>query len=324
MECPVCLWASCERSSFPRAADATQFSCARCGQFVLTGTAEAILPAQIDLKPNRRALMSHRLRRMYEREKKPVWINSLGSFWADDRLPSPQRQLDDLILWVGDALAERAPSDKVKTTLPFLSAWIGAGVYRRGGSGLVWLLGQLEKPTGTTKLFESTRDADDNMMFELKMPGWARYEELNRTSPDSRTAFMAMKFGDDELNRVVAECFKPAVRRTGFELRLLTDQQPAGLIDNQIRAAILSARFVIADLSHGNHGAYWEAGFAEGKALPVIYTCRRATWHETKTHFDTNHLLTILWELDNLKQAEIEMVATIRATLRDQAKQSDD
>jgi nucleoside 2-deoxyribosyltransferase len=156
------------------------------------------------------------------------------------------------------------------------------------------------------------------------MPGWARYEELKKINLESRTAFMAMKFGDDELNRVVADCFKPAVRRTGFELRLLVDAQPAGLIDNQMRAAILSARFVIADLSHGSHGAYWEAGFAEGRGLPVIYTCRRARWDETKTHFDTNHLLTILWDVNNLQQAEREMVATIRATLREHAKQSDD
>jgi hypothetical protein len=158
------------------------------------------------------------------------------------------------------------------------------------------------------------------MTFQLKMPGWTRYEELKKINPDSRTAFMAMKFGDDDLNRVVRDCFKPAVRRAGFELRILTDQQPAGIIDNQIRAAILSARFVIADLSHGSHGAYWEAGFAEGRGLPVIYTCRRARWDETKTHFDTNHLLTILWDVNNLQQGEREMVATIRATLREHAK----
>ena len=69
---------------------------------------------------------------------------------------------------------------------------------------------------------------------------------------------MAMKFGDAELNRVVSECFGPAVARTGFTLRRLTDEQPAGLIDNQLRAAILGARFLISDLTHGNQGAYWD------------------------------------------------------------------
>jgi len=87
---------------------------------------------------------------------------------------------------------------------------------------------------------------------------------------------MAMQFGDPLLNRVLAECFKPAVVRAGFTLRALTDGQGAGLIDNQIRAAIRSARFVVADLTHDNNGAYFEAGFAEGLGIPVIYTCEAA------------------------------------------------
>jgi len=52
---------------------------------------------------------------------------------------------------------------------------------------------------GRTEFFEHQRQ-HDTMAFRLKMPGWARYEELKKTNPDSRTAFMAMKFGDDELN----------------------------------------------------------------------------------------------------------------------------
>jgi hypothetical protein len=49
---------------------------------------------------------------------------------------------------------------------------------------------------------------------------------------------MALKFGNAAVTRVVNECVRPAVRRTGFELRILTDPQGAGLIDNQMRAAL--------------------------------------------------------------------------------------
>jgi nucleoside 2-deoxyribosyltransferase len=118
--------------------------------------------------------------------------------------------------------------------------------------------------------------------------------------------------------------FRPAVRRTGFELRVLTDQQRAGLIDDQIRAALISARFVIADLTHGNAGAYWEAGFADGRGLPVIYTCRRAEWDKAKTHFDTNHMLTVIWDPADLMPSGKQISATIRATLRGEATPADD
>ncbi|HEV7911876.1 MAG TPA: hypothetical protein VGP28_12530 [Methylocella sp.] len=104
---------------------------------------------------------------------------------------------------------------------------------------------------------------------------------------------MAMQF-DSEMDRVVKDCFKPAVARTGFELRVLTDGQPAGSIDDQLRVALRTSRFVIADLTHDNNGAYWEAGFAEGLGRPVIYTCRKQKWDATKSHFDTSHLNTII------------------------------
>jgi hypothetical protein len=55
----------------------------------------------------------------------------------------------------------------------------------------------------------------------------------------------------------------------------------------------------------------------------VIYTCSKARWAESKTHFDTNHLVTILWDLGDLAGTENESAATIRATLRDEAKQGD-
>jgi hypothetical protein len=158
--------------------------------------------------------------------------------------------------------------------------------------------------------------------FQLTMAGWQRCDQLRRAEVESRRGFMAMKF-DDEMHHVVQICFKPAVAKTGFELRLLTEHQPAGLIDDQLRVALRTSRFVIADLTHANNGAYWEAGFAEGLGRPVIYTCRREEWEERKTHFDTNHLHTIIWDRSNLDDAAMRMTATIRATLPAEATMTD-
>ena len=319
--CPVCF-DICERAPFPGAADAVQYNCPRCGLFALTRTAEPMLPLALNLKANRRALMSHKLRRMYHSDDKPVWVDNLNPFLVEDRLPSPQQQADALILWIGDTQLELAPSDPAVTTVPFISAWIGTAVARGSRAGLWWMLEELEDKALFT--YEKSSSLKEGIQFRLTMAGWEYYERLKKTQVNSRTAFMAMKFGDEELDGVVANCFKPAVRRAGFQLRVLTDQQPAGLIDDQIRAAIISGRFVIADLTHGNQGAYWEAGFAEGRGLPVIYTCARSRWEQSKTHFDTNHLVTILWDTADLDRAGRELTATIRATLPDDAKQSED
>jgi hypothetical protein len=56
----------------------------------------------------------------------------------------------------------------------------------------------------------------------------------------------------------------------------------------------------------------------------VIYTCEKTAWEEQGTHFDTNHLNTIIWDPEDLTAAENRLVATIRATFRADAKQMDE
>ncbi|MGO9847825.1 MAG: hypothetical protein ACLPKT_14875, partial [Methylocella sp.] len=83
-------------------------------------------------------------------------------------------------------------------------------------------------------------------------------------------------------------------------------------------------RFLIADLSDDNAGAYWEAGFAEGLGKPVIYVCRAREGGELKkTHFDANHRHTVRWDLSALDQTAKELKAVIRNTLLGDANQDD-
>jgi hypothetical protein len=300
-----------------------RFNCRRCGSFVLSGTAAATLEQRLNEKPLRRSLMSHTLRRMQQPDGKHLRVitdNDLPTFWRNERLPTPQQQADSLILWIGDN--QHTPFESVGIATSALAAWIGLQISLPNDSGgFGWLHSQLEQERFYE---EGLRQGLGLLYLRLTMKGWAKYQSLKKTEIESRTAFMAMKFNQPDLDRVVEECFRPAVRRTGFELRVLTEEQPAGSIDDQLRAAILASRFVIADLTHGSAGAYWEAGFGEGLGLPVIYSCEKAAWEKQGTHFDTNHLNTILWDPQNLTEAENRLVATIRATFRADAKQTDD
>jgi len=302
--------------------DVTRCDCPRCGAFALSGTAEATLPSKLAEIPLRRSLMSHTLRRMQRQGSSrlhTIRTDELPSFWGEARLPTPPQQADALILWTGDH--QPTPSDFVEIHRAALAATIGMHITPHDDSGgFAWLNSQLE----SQKLYDVVSRENNVLGLKLTMAGWERHKELKKTTIESNIAFMAMKFGDPDLERVVDECFRPAVARTGFELRLLTDKQPAGLIDNQLRAAILASRFVISDLTHGSPGAYWEAGYGEGLGLPVIYTCEKSAWQKQKTHFDTNHLKTIIWGIAELKKAEDELTATIRATLRADAKQTDE
>jgi nucleoside 2-deoxyribosyltransferase len=103
------------------------------------------------------------------------------------------------------------------------------------------------------------------------------------------------------------------------------DQQPkAGLIDNHLRVEIQKSRFLVADLTYNNNGAYWEGGYAEGLGKPIFYSYEKSFFRGKPSHFDANHSYTVLWDFENLAQAAAELKDAIRATLPDEAKMTDD
>jgi hypothetical protein len=245
--------------------------------------------------------------------------NYVEVWHLDEPLPSPSEQLDELVIWIGDN--QPSPAESASLRKLEVLAWLGAVITRNAPeAGLDWLLKQEQ----TAALIEDRGDQNGCLLRRLRMAGWLRYQALKRGHVESRRVLMAMQFGDAELDRVVKDCFSPAVARAGFELRTIADKQPAGLIDDQLRVALRTSRFVVADLTHGNKGAYWEAGFAEGLGRPVIYTCRAAEWKQRASHFDTNHLVTIIWDSTKLNEAGAQLTATIRATLPAEAMIADD
>ena len=98
----------------------------------------------------------------------------------------------------------------------------------------------------------------------LSLEGWEKYEEEKRGGFSGNHGFIALKFNDSDLDIFVNEVVKPAVREIGYELVDMRDVARPGVIDNIMRTQIRDSAFVIADLTHDNSGAYWEAGYAEG------------------------------------------------------------
>ena len=60
---------------------------------------------------------------------------------------------------------------------------------------------------------------------------------------------------------------------------------------------IRRTRFIVADFTQGeagtHGGVYYEAGFAHGLAIPVIFTCQKDSFDEI--HFDTRQYNYIVW-----------------------------
>lgn len=307
--CPVCgnaLRTSIQ--SHPRR-DASWIDCPNCGRALLSRSLIACLPGIIQRGSDAPAKLSHAIRQSTSKSNETPFTTHDADAILENPLPRPREQADLLIRWLAEN--SMGPGETVWIEPSTHSAIIGA----KSPAGFGLVVDHLFSSGLVTGVQADTLDTPGRAHAALTFAGWDHYESLRIGRESYRKAFMAMKFGDATLEAVVAEVFKPAAKAAGFELLKLNDSPRAGLIDDRLRVEIQASDFVIADLTHDNLGAYWEAGYAEGLGKPVIYTCERTKFEESKTHFDTNHHLTVIWDMENPHLAGEELKATIRATL---------
>lgn len=293
--------------------DSTIIDCHRCGLFEVTNSLLSSLPRKLEGNESRRAVLSHAMHRMRRDSGKPVVLTTdIVKRLPDMKLPSPTEQAETLILRLGE---KSAASEYHNVMTPDYGSAIGA----IGHEGLKFIVEHLV----SEGVLQRGPRSGVSLIARLTFKGWQRFDELKRGKAAGMKAFMAMKFNEPELDRVFNEAFVPAAAEAGFRLAKLDDEPRAGLIDDRMRTEIRTSRFVIADLTHQNAGAYWEAGFAEGLGKPVIYTCGSKEFRDRGTHFDTNHHHTVQWSVENIEQASKLLKATIRATLPDESVLND-
>jgi len=286
-------------------------NCTACGQFSISRIAidDLNLPFR---EPKRRALASHLVRKMQGQGKPPFLTDQFFASLSSRSLPSPIEAADNLLLW----LAEKADGKPGATidfdySLPLLIATVGVA----DSADVKWLTETL----ASNGWIDGLKSSSGRSISHLTLKGWNRVDQLRHAQIASRFAFFARRFSNPELDNIFEGCLRPAVKQTGYELRTVV--QKAGLIDSVIEDEIRRCRFLLADLSDDNAGAYWESGFAEGLGKPVIYICKADKMENV--HFDTNHRHTIPWDLSQLDETAKKLQAVIRNTLLGDAKPSD-
>ena len=312
MECPICRMET-DKITNGEWRDGTSWDCPNCGRYDISGTASACLNS---LGPVTLAALSHGVwcGQQHQTDEPFQVTSTVVEASQHEQLPTPTEQLDRLVLWIGNTL--NSPGKELDVLGGTLRAKIGALDTDTERYILTY--------ANRLGLVECNSTVARKYLLRLSLKGWRQYEEIQRGNVVSRTAFMAMSFGNAELKSLVDDEFRPAVEETGFRLNCVNDEPVAGVIDDKIRVDIRLSRFLIADLTDSNNGAYWEAGYAEGLGKPVIYTCSKARWDEGKTHFDTNHCHTVIWDPAAPERASEALKATIRNTFPFEAKMPKD
>lgn len=164
-------------------------------------------------------------------------------------------------------------------------------IFTRGPEEFVYLFRMLSDQ----KLLEEPpgRDPARRTSFRITPEGWKRLRELAKTSRDSNRAFVAMSFAP-ELLPVWEDGIKPALEDLGFIPIRIDQTHGEDKIDDRIIAEIRKSGLLVADFTGHRGGVYFEAGFAMGLGIPVVWTCKRDD--EEGAHFDTRQQQHLFWE----------------------------
>jgi len=118
---------------------------------------------------------------------------------------------------------------------------------------------------------------------------------------------------DEGVKPVWINAIEPAIRDSGYEAIRIDSHEHNNRIDDEILAMLRRSKFVVADFTGQRGGVYFEAGFALGLGLDVIWTCREDEL--SNIHFDNRQYSFVTWKPSDLPDLKRRLQNRIMATI---------
>jgi len=156
--------------------------------------------------------------------------------------------------------------------------------------------------------------------YQLTAKGISYYKNTNKfNSPQSRysrTVFVAQSFSPDLID-FYNTIYKPIIESKEFKFNSIqiNNEEFDENIDNEIMNQIRQCRFMICDLTYARPSVYFEAGYALGRGVKIIYTCRddhnsddpNFDASKFKVHFDIRNRKISWWSNDIIEEFKEEL-----------------
>lgn len=265
----------------PQYRDINSYICKRCGKVEITDIVTAVL-LHDDNFEKKKYLLSGLTRYHTEYNLPPINIlaSNIEELLNSNLIPTNNTQKLNILLNYFDKKSEYAGYIvKIDITNDYPVAFC------KNDEEFSFILEELE----TSELIKRITESTD---FQLTMKGWNKVNQIKENKGGKRQAFIAMWF-DKTMDMIYQKGFKRAVEDCGFEPIRIDLKQHNNKIDDEIDLEIENSEFIIADFTGQRNGVYFEAGFAKGSKIPVIWTCKHNELD--KLHFDTRQYNHIEW-----------------------------
>lgn len=292
--CPICGNGATQRSSN---LDSESWNCLRCGSYTVSATA---------LEDS-----DHQLRSPETIRRLSGWIQDRQSFETRPRLNA--NSIDVISKSAVPPLAERAwrlleraakivSSPLADFDFNDMRLW---GISYSVDLHEIALLRDILVDQGFIQLDRRF----PSQFARLTAKGHIEIERRSLTAPQTNQAFVAMWF-DKSMQSAFVDGIRPAIEDAGYTPLRIDQKEHANKIDDEIIAEIRKSKFLVADLTGNRGGVYYEAGFAYGLGLTVIYCCHKDALEDV--HFDIRQFNTIVWtepsELRTALKTRIEAI----------------
>ena len=279
-ECPICSNPA-NVSSLDPLDQMFKVKCRICGEYRISHEADRFAP-QIREKPH---ILSGIIRNRSEQgEKVSITTENIQTLLDSVSIPTDPFETIDLLL---KHLFRKAGSSGSFVTLDATLDY--PLLYAKNRDVFQYYL---EKALELEYIEMESEEFGPKWTCRLSLPGWHRIAELKKTERKSDQAFVAMWF-DKSLDEAWEEGFRAALKDTGYNAIRIDLTEHNEKICDRIIAEIRKSGLVIADFTGQRGGVYFEAGFAMGLGIPVIWTCRDTD--ADNLHFDTRQYNHVVW-----------------------------
>lgn len=305
MSCAI--WGT-EATEHPRTGDVSTYDSPRAGGlYAITGSAEALVA---NLEPQVKARITTWLIDQHRQGVSAPKLDAETIEWLTTLPPSSvTSRVDRLLLWLSKRTKFAGERVRILDGPMALEmfAWSESLNQKE-----LWFLLETLGDNGSVEAQSHSGGFD----AKIVIGGYERLSELTAREVMSSQGFVAMWFGDD-MTEVYDHGIAPGIVDAGYRAMRIDRKPHNNKIDDEIIAEIRRSKFLVADFTHGSDGArggvYYEAGFAHGLDIPVIFAVREDQGE--KTHFDTRQYAHIRWK--DVPDLRKQLADRISATLGD-------
>ena len=282
-ECPICKLEDPEVLGNWDYGDKVTYNCSRCGKFEISGTAESIA----ERKGKSIELSAWLRERNYLGIEIPMLtsdflsevVNTLPSYTVSEKQNKLLRAIEIQTQFPGDTVL-------LQPNFDFPLSWAAnENEFRYYIRSMI--------SAGYLSLVDPKRSVSDlHFSVVITSIGWEFLEKKRFDLSKKYQVFVAMSF-DQSMKSIYDSSIGPAVLSTGYKPYRVDSEHHLDRIDAKIVAEIKESRFLIADVTQQKTGVYYEAGFAQGLGIPVIWTVRSDDLKNV--HFDTRQFNHVVW-----------------------------